>query len=122
MQTVGFGRDAQMWIVAVAVVAGIVMYWFAGMRKMVRWNNDPRSQTLIQLFPAAGRTGDLAGETKITTFLSEQGDWSLKEDRQRVAHALAAVEKISDRTVAERATDIGLSIGRTINAAQKKGV
>ena len=111
-----------MWIVAVAVVAGIVMYWFAGMRKMVRWNNDPRSQTLIQLFLAAGRTGDLADETKITTFLSEQGDWSLKEDRQRVAHALAAVEKISDRTVSERATDIGLSIGRTINAAQKKGV
>jgi hypothetical protein len=46
----------------------------------------------------------------------------LSEDRKRVAPALAAVEKISDRGVSEKAKDIGLSIGRAINAGQLRGV
>jgi uncharacterized protein (DUF2236 family) len=98
-----------------AIAAGLVIFWFAARGKMVRLNNDPRQQRLIQLFLAAGRTGDLADEIKITNFLCQQGDWSLKEDRQRVAHALGAVERISDRALSERARDIGISIGRAIN-------
>jgi single-stranded DNA-specific DHH superfamily exonuclease len=111
-----------MGIVVAMIVAGLLIYWLVGMRKMARWNNDPRSQKLIQLFLAAGRSGDLVDEIKITNFLAEQGDWSLSEDRRRVAHALTAVERISDRSVSERARDIGLSIGRTINAGQLRGV
>jgi hypothetical protein len=111
-----------MGIVVAVIVAGVLIYWLAGMRKMARWNNDPRSQKLIQLFLAAGRSGDLVDEIKITNFLAEQSDRNPSEDRRRVAHALSAVEKISDRRVSERARDIGLSIGRTINAARKRGV
>src|SRR6266516_3959339 len=97
-----------MWLVVAAIAPGIIIYWVAGMSKMARCNNDPRSQKLIQLFLAAGRSGNLVDEIKITNFLCEQGDWSLSEDRKRVAHALSAVERISDRAVYEKARDIGL--------------
>jgi hypothetical protein len=61
----------------------IVVYLFSGFRKMARWNNDPRQQKLIQSFPAAGRSGDIVDQIKITNVLCQQRDWSLKEDRQR---------------------------------------
>src|SRR5438477_234994 len=110
-----------MGVVVAAIVAGLLIYCFACMRKMVRWNNDPRSQKLIQLFLTAGRTADLVDEIKITNFLCEQDDWSLSEDRTRVAQALSAVQRISDRAVSEKAKDIGLSIGCAINAGQLRG-
>jgi uncharacterized protein (DUF2236 family) len=80
-----------MWAGVAVTAAVIVVYLFAGFRKMARWNNDPRQQELIQLFLAAGRSGDMADQIKITNFLCQQADWSVKENRQRVAHALAAV-------------------------------
>ena len=78
-------------IVVAVIVAGAIVYWYAGMRKMVRWNNDPRQQKLIQLLLAAGRSGDIVNSINVTNFLCQQGDWSLDEDRRRVAHALSAV-------------------------------
>jgi hypothetical protein len=108
-------------VVVVALVALIIAYLFAGFAKMARCNSDPRQQKLIQLFLAAGRSGEIADQIQITNFLCQQGDWSLKEDRQRVAHALAAVERISDRAVSEKARDIGISIGRTINDGLWRG-
>lgn len=110
-----------MWIAVTAIAVGVVIFWFAAMRKTLRLNNDPRQQTLIQLFLAAGRTGDLADQIKITNFLCQQGDWSLKEDRLRVAHALGAVERISDRALSGRARDIGKSIRRAINDGLRRG-
>lgn len=110
-----------MWAVVAITAAVIVVYLLFGFRKMARWNNDPRQQKLIQLFLAAGRSGDMVDEIKITNFLCQQGDWSLKEDRQQVAHALAAVERISDRALSERVRDIGISIGRAINDGLRRG-
>jgi len=92
------------------------------MRKMLRWQNDPRQQQLIQLLLAAGRSGDIVDSINVTNFLCKQGDWSLGQDRKRVAHALMAVERITDRTSYERAKDIALSIGRAINDGQMRGV
>jgi hypothetical protein len=94
----------------------------AGMRKMVRWNNDPRQQKLIQLLLAAGRSGDIVDSINVTNFLCQQGDWSLDEDRRRVAHALSAVQLITDQTSYERVKDIALGIGRAINDGQMRGV
>jgi hypothetical protein len=50
-----------MGFVVAAIAVGAVIYWFAGMRKMVCWNNDPRQQQLIQLLIVAGRSGDMVG-------------------------------------------------------------
>jgi len=104
-----------MWIVVATISAGLVVYWFAGMRKMARWNNDPRRQQLIHLLMVAGRSGDLVDSINVTNFLCKQGDWSLAEDRQRVAHALTVVEKMIESAAYERAKDIALGIGQAIN-------
>jgi hypothetical protein len=111
-----------MWIVVAGIAAVVLIYWFAGMRKMARWNNDPRQQELIQLLLAAGRSGDITDSINVTNFLCRQSDWTLGEDRKRIAHALTIVERITDRVAYERAKDVALGIGRAINDGQMTGV
>ncbi len=110
-----------MWV-AVAVIATIyIIYWLAGMRKMARLNKDARQQKLIQLLLGAGRSGDNVDSINVTNFLCKQSDWTLSEDRERLAHALAALERITDRTCYERARELAMDIGRSINDAQRRG-
>ena len=117
----GAGGNA-MWIVVAGIAALVVIYWLVGMRKMARWNNDPRQQQLIQLLLSAGRTGDITDHIKVSNFLCTQRDWTLGEERKRLAHALMVVERITDRVSYERAKDTALDIGRAIKDGQRLGI
>jgi hypothetical protein len=55
---------------------------------------------------------------KLTEFLSQQADWSLAEDRERVAHALILAEKLADPVVYEKACEVGLIV---IEASRSRG-
>jgi hypothetical protein len=52
------------------------------------------------------------------SLVSFLNDWSLDEDRKRVAHALTIAEKLVEPTVYEKACDVGLIV---IEASRGRG-
>jgi hypothetical protein len=95
-----------------------IIYLWVGSRKIsenLRLDNDPRQEQLARLLIAAGRGAPIY---KVTGFLSQQGDWSLDEDRKRVAHALTLAEKLVDRAVYKKACEVGLIF---IEASRSRG-
>jgi hypothetical protein len=67
------------------------------------YDNDPAQQEFIVLF-LAGATGGSYSDA--TNFLCQQ-DWSAKETRNRIAHAVSAVSKVVPPDVYKRAKDFG---------------
>jgi hypothetical protein len=95
-----------------------IIYILVGSRKLserLRLNNDPRQEQLARLLIATGLGAPIY---KITGFLSQHADWSLDEDRKRVAHALTLAEKFVDPAVYEKAREVGLVV---IEASRGKG-
>jgi hypothetical protein len=95
-----------------------IIYLLVGSRKIrekLRLDNDPRQEQLARLLVAAGLGAPIY---KITGFLSQQADWSLDEDRKRVAHALTLAEKLVDPAVYEKACEVGLIV---IEASRGRG-
>jgi hypothetical protein len=65
-------------ILVVALWLLCILYLFVGSRKIrdtVRLNNDPRQEQLARLLVAVGQGAPMY---KITRFLSQQTDWSLR--------------------------------------------
>jgi hypothetical protein len=95
-----------------------IVYLLVGSRELsekLRLDNDPRQEQLARLLIAAGLGAPIY---KITSFLSNQADWSLDEDRKRVAHALTLAEKLVDPAVYEKACEVGLIF---IEASRSRG-
>lgn len=87
-------------IIVAALVLGAVIYFVVTTRKIKRWNNDEKQQQLVQFLVAAGR-----GDTSpVTNFIIRQ-DWSARETRSRLAHALTVVPTVTDRATYEKAKD-----------------
>lgn len=82
-------------IIIGALVLAVVIYFIVGSRKMSRWNDDPKQQELVRLLVAEGTAN-------LTNFIIVQ-DWSPNETRQRLAHALTIVQRISAPAVYEKA-------------------
>ena len=95
-----------------------IIYLLVGSRKLserLRLDNDPRQEQLARLLVATGLGAPIY---KITGFLSQQADWSLDEDRKRVAHALTIAEKLVDPAVYQKACEVGLIV---IEASRSRG-
>ena len=95
-----------------------IVYLLVGSRKIIeklRMDNDPRQEQLARLLIATGLGAPIY---KITGFLSQQADWSLDEDRKRVAHALTLAEKLVDPAVYEKACGVGMIV---IEASRSRG-
>jgi hypothetical protein len=74
-----------------------------GFGKKAQFDNDPAQQEFIVLV-LAGATGK--GFSDATNFLARQ-DWRAKEARQRIAHAVSAVQEVVPPDVYKRAKDFG---------------
>jgi hypothetical protein len=72
--------------------------------KIHQWNIDPDQQRLAQLFIKYGEGSVCAAE--LTKFVLYQ-DWSAKETRQRILHALSIVKIAATPYVYQRAKEMG---------------
>jgi hypothetical protein len=72
-------------------------------KKRAQYDNDPAQQEFTLLI-LAGATGTSFSDA--TNFLARQ-DWSAKEARYRIAHAVSAVQEVVPPDVYKRAKDFG---------------
>jgi hypothetical protein len=77
------------YLIGIAVV--IFLVWFIrGCLKMVRWNNDPDQQTLVDLLIGTANGGQ---PHEVATFLTQKR-WPPKEVARRLMHASTAIDRL----------------------------
>jgi hypothetical protein len=86
-----------------------MMSGFLGMLlNMERWNNDPDQKQLVDRFIAEARG---AANTDLISFIIRQ-NWSARETRNRIAHALSLVKQAAEPAVYKKAKNLGLTLMR----------
>ena len=107
---------AKMVLTIVLVIIGVgALYLFNRHTRMIaEWNADPKQHELAELFIAHG-DGKVSAD--LTNFIIAQ-DWTPRETRNRIAHALGFVKMMAEPAVYKRAYEFG---GRLTKASYRLG-